>query len=113
VIAIDASMSESIAARLEKSLGLALHQLIPLSEEVADPRGCEVLVTTMEDRDRLLRLMTPEIRWVHVLATGVDGFPLEVLDGRDLTCSRGASGVAIAEFVLAAMLAFEKRLPAQ
>jgi phosphoglycerate dehydrogenase-like enzyme len=51
------------------------------------------------------------VRWVHVPATGVDAYPLEKFRGVVLTCSRGASAVPIAEFVLAAMLAFEKRLP--
>jgi phosphoglycerate dehydrogenase-like enzyme len=55
--------------------------------------------------------LTPGIRWVHILGAGVDGFPLEVVGDRLLTCSRGAGAPAIAEFVLAAMLAFEKRLP--
>ena len=32
-------------------------------------------------------------------------------EGRIVTCARGASAVAISEFVLAAMLAFEKRIP--
>jgi phosphoglycerate dehydrogenase-like enzyme len=32
-------------------------------------------------------------------------------DGRTVTCARGASAIPISEFVLAAMLAFEKRMP--
>jgi len=48
---------------------------------------------------------------VHALGTGVDAFPLHLLEGRVLTCSRGASAVPIAEWVMAVMLAFEKRLP--
>lgn len=51
------------------------------------------------------------IRWVHALAAGVDRFPFDQLGDRILTCSRGASAPAIAEFVLATMLAFEKQLP--
>ncbi|MGH9289408.1 MAG: NAD(P)-dependent oxidoreductase [Acidimicrobiales bacterium] len=52
------------------------------------------------------------VRWVHSLSTGIDTFPTDVLPGDvTLTCSRGASAVPIAEFVLAAMLAFEKHLP--
>jgi phosphoglycerate dehydrogenase-like enzyme len=51
------------------------------------------------------------VRWVHALAAGVDRFPFEQLGDRVLTCSRGASAPAIAEFVLATMLAFEKQLP--
>jgi phosphoglycerate dehydrogenase-like enzyme len=46
-----------------------------------------------------------------VLAAGVDKFPLELIGDRILTCSRGASAPAIAEFVVATMLAFEKQLP--
>jgi phosphoglycerate dehydrogenase-like enzyme len=37
--------------------------------------------------------------------------PFDLVDDRILTCSRGASSLAISEFVLAAMLAFEKRIP--
>jgi phosphoglycerate dehydrogenase-like enzyme len=51
------------------------------------------------------------VRWVHVPATGVDSYPLEKFRGVTLTCSRGASAVPISEFVLASMLAFEKRFP--
>lgn len=52
-----------------------------------------------------------DVRWVHVLGTGIDRFPLSALAGQTLTCSRGASAVPIAEWTLAQMLAFEKRLP--
>jgi len=51
------------------------------------------------------------VDWVHVAGTGVDSFPRELFDGRTVTCARGASAIPIAEFVLAAMLAFEKHLP--
>jgi phosphoglycerate dehydrogenase-like enzyme len=56
-------------------------------------------------------VLTRGVRWVHALGTGVDRFPLHLLRGRVLTCSRGGSAVPIAEWVLAVMLAFEKRLP--
>jgi phosphoglycerate dehydrogenase-like enzyme len=52
------------------------------------------------------------VTWVHVAATGVDSFPLHLVPGgATVTCNRGASAVAISEWVLAQMLAFEKRLP--
>ena len=51
------------------------------------------------------------MRWVHVIGTGVDAFPFAQLRGQVLTCSRGASAVPIAEWVMVMMLAFEKRLP--
>lgn len=51
------------------------------------------------------------VDWVHLAGTGVDSFPPELFDGRTVTCARGASAIPISEFVLAAMLAFEKQLP--
>jgi phosphoglycerate dehydrogenase-like enzyme len=52
------------------------------------------------------------VPWVQLSGTGIDGLPAELFDGRTVTCARGASGVAISEFVLAAMLAFAKDMPA-
>jgi phosphoglycerate dehydrogenase-like enzyme len=74
------------------------------------PRA-EIVVTVTPDPAELEAALTSGVRWVHVLGAGVDGFPLEMIGGRTLTCSRGASAPAIAEWVLATMLAFEKRLP--
>ena len=51
------------------------------------------------------------VGWLHLAGTGIDSFPREMFDGRIVTCARGASAIPISEFVLAAMLAFEKRLP--
>lgn len=51
------------------------------------------------------------VPWVQLSGTGVDGLPAELFEGRTVTCARGASGVAISEFVLAAMLAFAKDVP--
>ena len=62
-------------------------------------------------RTTVRELLVPSIVWAHVLGAGVDGFPFDALGGRPLTCSRGAASVAIAEWVLAVMLAFEKSLP--
>jgi phosphoglycerate dehydrogenase-like enzyme len=73
--------------------------------------GAEVLVTLNDEGSAIEAALSHGIRWVHVLGAGVDGFPLEVLTGTTVTCSKGASAPAIAEFVLASMLAFEKGLP--
>jgi len=51
------------------------------------------------------------VPWVQLSGTGVDKVPPELLAGRTVTCARGASAVPISEFVLGAMLAFEKRFP--
>ncbi len=80
------------------------------------PEGADadVLATLAgDDSEGIADVITPSIRWVHVLGAGIDRFPLEAAVDRVLTCSRGASAPAIAEFVLASMLAFEKQLPEQ
>ncbi len=71
----------------------------------------EVLLTLGRATANLSDAIARGVRWVHILGTGVDGFPLERLTHQLLTCSRGGSAVPIAEWVLAVMLAFEKRLP--
>jgi phosphoglycerate dehydrogenase-like enzyme len=57
------------------------------------------------------RLDEMGVQWMHIPGTGVDGWPRELLGGRTVTCARGVSAVPIAEYVLAAMLAFEKDMP--
>jgi phosphoglycerate dehydrogenase-like enzyme len=112
VIAIDVeARGDLVAARLQKSLGLEPSDLVVLSETDTDARGADVLLSGQSEKERLVSVITPEIRWVHVLQTGVDGFAFDVVDDKILTCSRGASSTAISEFVLAAMLAFAKRIP--
>jgi phosphoglycerate dehydrogenase-like enzyme len=112
MIAIDVgAFGHFVAGHLTQSLGVVPSEMVTLSESEIDSRGSDALVVLGPDRARLERVLTPEIRWVHVLSTGVDGFPFDLMDGRVLTCSRGASAIAISEFVLAAMLDFEKHLP--
>jgi phosphoglycerate dehydrogenase-like enzyme len=54
----------------------------------------------------------PSLRWVHIANTGIDGFPLDEVPAHvQLTCNRGLSAGPISEWVLASMLAFEKRFP--
>jgi len=51
------------------------------------------------------------VPWVQLSGTGVDRVPREMYEGRTVTCARGASAIPISEFVVAAMLAFEKHMP--
>lgn len=74
-------------------------------------RDADVLATLADGEEEITKVLTPRIEWIHVLGAGVDGFPLGVVGDRKLTCSRGAAAPAIAEFVLASMLTFEKQLP--
>jgi phosphoglycerate dehydrogenase-like enzyme len=85
---------------------------VPADGPVPDDVGGEVLLTLPWGTPNLGDVVARGVRWVHSLSTGIDRFPLEALpDDVMLTCSRGASAVPIAEFVLAAMLAYEKQLP--
>jgi phosphoglycerate dehydrogenase-like enzyme len=52
------------------------------------------------------------LRWIQTASTGVDFFPPWLLDGPVVTVGRGISADPIAEYVLAAILGFEKRLDA-
>jgi phosphoglycerate dehydrogenase-like enzyme len=85
--------------------------LVPMEGEPPAGAAGEVLLTHARGSPNLTAVLARGVRWVHVYGTGVDAFPLEVLAGRTLTCSRGASAVPIAEWVLAVVLAAEKRLP--
>jgi phosphoglycerate dehydrogenase-like enzyme len=76
----------------------------------ASVRG-EVLLTQAWGAPNLAEAMQRGVRWVHAYGTGVNAFPFTALGAAPLTCSRGGSGIPIAEWVLAVMLAFEKRLP--
>jgi phosphoglycerate dehydrogenase-like enzyme len=95
----------------------ALERLVPEERFVACapgeqvPDDADILVTLLDDPSGIAGLLAPQIRWIHMLSTGIDGFPLEAVGDRVVTCSRGATAPAIAEWVLAMMLAFEKRLP--
>jgi len=51
------------------------------------------------------------VRWVQTSGTGVDKVPRSIYDGRIVTCARGASAVPISDWVMAAVLAWAKRMP--
>jgi len=101
-----------------EALAGGLRGLLPAEEAVVVcqerrdvPADAQVVVTLLDDPDNVRQLLVPSVAWTHVLGAGVDGFPFDALGDRVLTCSRGAAAVAIAEWVLAVMLAFEKSLP--
>ena len=84
---------------------------IPGDRDLEDGLEGEVLFTIPWDLPNLAHVLGRGVRWIHTMGTGVDRFPLALVGDRTLTCSRGASAVPIAEWVLAQMLAVEKRLP--
>lgn len=99
----------------------AIAQLLPDADIVAMSSGTQligpgkvdmVLATPggSESLEQLLR-QQPDIEWIHVLGTGIDGYPSELFKGKTVTCSKGATAIPIAEWVVAMMLAHAKRLP--
>lgn len=91
-------------------------ELVRLGHLEQVPAGVtgDVLLTTAFAGRHRETLLAPErgIRWVHVYGTGVDGFPLAQVQGRQLTCSRGAAAIPISEWVMAMLLADAKQVPA-
>jgi phosphoglycerate dehydrogenase-like enzyme len=101
-----------------EGLAAGLRSVLPPGETVIVcdaehpvPADAQVLVTLLDDPERIRSLLAPSIAWAHVLGAGVDGFPFDALGERPLSCSRGAAAAAIAEWTLTMMLAFEKRVP--
>jgi phosphoglycerate dehydrogenase-like enzyme len=90
--------------------GVTLVQIPERGPLDADVRG-EVLLTQAWGSPNLAEVMARGVRWVHAYGTGVNAFPFAALGEAPLTCSRGGSGIPIAEWVLAALLSFEKRFP--
>ena len=88
-------------------------ELVPVPSEGAvpeDARG-EVLLTMAWGSPNLAEILARGVRWVHAYGTGVNAFPFDALGALPLTCSRGASAISISEWVMAMLLAAEKRLP--
>lgn len=84
---------------------------VRMKDDVPTDRRYDVVLTVPWAAPNLADLLDRGVSWVHVTGTGVDAFPFDLLGDRVLTTSRGASAVPISEWALAAMLAFEKRLP--
>jgi phosphoglycerate dehydrogenase-like enzyme len=81
------------------------------ANDVPDDVRAEAMFSVWQPAPIHDRLDEMGVQWMHIPGTGVDGWPRELLAGRTVTCARGVSAVPIAEYVLAAMLAFEKDIP--
>ncbi len=85
---------------------------IPLDGPVPDDFEGEVAISHARPTPALEAVLALGPRWVHLIGTGIEQFPFHLVQpGTVVTCGRGASAVAIAEWTVAMMLAFEKRLP--
>ena len=102
---------DTLARRIAEAVPDVEVVLIPSEGDLPPAVAGEVLLTMAWGAPNLAQVLARGVRWVHALGTGVDAFPMELLADQTLTCSRGGSAIPIAEWVLAVMLAFEKRLP--
>jgi phosphoglycerate dehydrogenase-like enzyme len=103
-------MGGDIAAAIQAAAPGVEVVIAPLDGPVPPDLRGQALIASHR-ADNLVELCQRDVEWVHFFGTGVDGMPPEVLEGRVVTCSRGAGQVPISEWVLAMMLAHEKRLP--
>jgi phosphoglycerate dehydrogenase-like enzyme len=83
----------------------------PEEQPTQEPEILATLSVVGESEEGISSALLPTVKWVHILGAGIDAFPLDQLGDRVLTCSKGATSVPIAEYVLAMMLAYEKRIP--
>jgi phosphoglycerate dehydrogenase-like enzyme len=83
------------------------------TDPVPDNLRADVLLTLGVETQNLSDILRPQhgIRWIHAFGTGVDGFPIHKISDQQLSCSRGATAVPIAEWVLAMLLSAAKCLP--
>lgn len=90
------------------------------AEEPAEPPVDEGLAAALSGAEVVLALdlptqtarLAPSLRWVQTFGAGVEHLRgVELPSGAMLTNAAGVSGVSIAEFVLARLLALWKRLP--
>lgn len=87
---------------------------LPSNDVWAVPKGTTVLLVTngkLRSLTRTRPAWADELQWMHMWPTGLDGAPDWLFCLPHVTVSRGAAATAIAEYVLAAMLDFEKALP--
>jgi phosphoglycerate dehydrogenase-like enzyme len=104
-------LAEAIWAQAAAELPEVEFVPIPAEGELpAEARG-EVLLCGLGAFATLDAALARGVRWIHASATGVYPELLAAARGRTLTTARGWSSPAVAEFALAVMLAFAKRLP--
>lgn len=108
---IFSQVGNKLTERLRELLPEATITGVPDRGEIAAELDAEVLLTQTWGSDNIAAVVERGVRWIHVLGTGVDRFPFERVGDCTVSCSRGASAIPISEYVLAAMLAFEKRIP--
>jgi phosphoglycerate dehydrogenase-like enzyme len=86
---------------------------IDFEQKIDDDLRADVLLTIPFNLANTEQLLLPKrgLRWIHLLGTGADHFPLKLTGEAILSCSRGASAIPISEWVMACALSHVKQLP--
>ena len=93
-----------LAESLRRVDGIALQTPIDHEGTVsALTDGAQILITYRWDD----RFITDDLQWIQTLSAGLDHFPLEALEARDirLSSARGAHAPAVAEHAVALLIA--------
>src|SRR5689334_23007320 len=104
-------LGDSVAADVRKAVPDVDVVVAPSSGELGDDVHGEVLFTSNLPVPLLADVLDRGVEWVQLFGTGIDKFPIELCSGKTLTTARGVSAIPIAEFVIASVLAAEKRFP--
>ncbi|ODT72567.1 MAG: hypothetical protein ABS75_03725 [Pelagibacterium sp. SCN 63-23] len=123
-------MSVLIAHQYDESLGLRVGARLPAQTSYlalgaspqtawSVPPDAEILLVNQNSSaiglDRTLARPSGwpfNLKWVHLRSTGIDKYPDWVFEAPQVTVTRGGYATPIAEYVLTAMLAEAKNLPA-
>ena len=79
---------------------------IPAGPPTSLPRSAEIFVAApFRKAGGVLPASPPpgwpfDLRWVQLVSVGIDFYPSWLFDGPVVTCARGSSAVALAEFAL-------------
>ena len=62
--------------------------IVPAGAPPPELKDVEALLTPAGGRSDLAALLAhcPQLKWIHILGTGVDNFPLELAENRLITC---------------------------
>lgn len=114
----DEGLGQRIGARLPDGVGfVALGHTVDTAWKVP-PAADVLLINQNSSAVGLDRNMAPppgwpfNLKWVHLRSTGIDKYPDWIFDVPQVSVTRGGYATPIAEYVLAAMLAEAKHLPA-
>jgi len=89
--------------------------VLPTPSGFTEPIEVDVLLSTANEHEHHSQIIKHclGLKWIHILGAGADGYPIELVKDKVVTCSRGATKTPISEWVLAMMLAYEKQLPSR